>query len=107
MTATFTVTVNAQTPIGMTDAQASELLERTIKCAVRGTYPRLAIDSVDVQAVPAGRRYGDEATVHATGHGNVLTDSAGAVAAVWYGGDRLPFDQTTAEPQRTARKVAS
>jgi hypothetical protein len=54
------------------------------------------------RALFPGRRlhYGDEGTIHQTGHLNIELDKHGRVVAVWFRCAMLPFTQTTVEWDR-------
>lgn len=45
-------------------------------------------------------RYGDNKTIHRTGHVDVETDKNGKVVAVWFRCAMLPFEQHTAGDDR-------
>lgn len=57
-------------------------------------------------ASPA-RYYGDGGTIHNTGHVDVETDATGAVVAVWFRCQMLPFRQTTVDDRRAQQMRAN
>jgi hypothetical protein len=59
--------------------------------------------STDVSKRPLAKeelRYGDDGTIHRTGHLDVEVDNYGKVVAVWFRCMPLPFEQSHAEPHR-------
>lgn len=50
----------------------------------------------------AEHRYGDDRTIHRTGHVDVETDARGAVVAVWFRCHPVPFAQAAAGVERAA-----
>lgn len=53
-----------------------------------------------VETTPGEFRYGDDQTIHRTGHLDVEVDASGRVVAVWFRCSLVPFEQHDVGPDR-------